>query len=314
MDTQPTMTTSESISNIAAALAKAQGAFKPINRNRTVEVNLKDGKGKYTFAYATLDSVIDATRDALSANGICNTAMIADGQIVVKLYHASGEWFAASVPVPPVSGGWQAFGSSITYARRYLLTPLLGVASEEDDDGNGADGNQVANGPDPLQPLWDAIDKTPMKDMTPAEVRTWCEMVLGRAIPQASALSAKDLPALLSALAKDTSKQEPASQPAAKPAPEEDKAALAKELNTALNTLAPWGSATEGKTARDASAIKQAAKLAWANGMLKKPVHGFGELTIAELKDLIAKANNGEVPDGEPLPEWMNKDDDKEMP
>ncbi|HEY5960280.1 MAG TPA: ERF family protein [Polyangiaceae bacterium] len=308
MEAQPTMTTSESISNIAAALAKAQGAFKPIVKNRTVEVQPKkrdDGSWppKYTFNYATLDSVLDATREALSANGICHTAMIANGHIVVKLYHASGEWFAASLPVPSAATGWQAFGSAITYARRYLLTPLLGVASEEDDDANVADGNELQPGPDPMQPLWDAIDKTPMAKMKPQEVRTWCEMVLGRPIPQPSAMSAKDLPVLLAALAKDTAKPE-----VSKESIELEKLALAKELNTALNELAPWGSAIEGKSSKDAAAIKQTAKLQWANGMRPgaKAVYAFGELTVDEMRSLIAKAKAGEVP-SEDMPEWMNE-------
>lgn len=311
---EPTVTMSEKFGEIVAALAKAQGMFKPIIKNRTGHVTYpaKDNRpaGSYDFEYADLDAVIDAITDGLSANSIAHTAMVANGKITVILLHPSEQWIKSEAPVPsPLDKGWQEFGKSITYPRRILLCPLVGVTAEFDDDANGADGNQLQPGPDPLQPLWDAIDQTPMKDMPPAEVRTWCEMVLGRAIPQPSALSAKDLPALLAALAKDTSKPSPESQQASKPASDEEKAALAKELNNALNTLAPWGSATDGKTAKDASAIKQTAKLTWANGMLKlkKPVHGFGELTVTELKDLIAKANNGEVPDGEPLPEWMNE-------
>jgi hypothetical protein len=307
----PTMTTSESISNIAAALAKAQGAFKPINRNRTVEVNLKDGKGKYTFAYATLDSVIDATREALSANGICQTAMVNNGAIVVKLYHSSGEWFGASVPVPPVSAGWQAFGSAITYARRYLLTPLLGVASEEDDDGNAAEGNEVSNGPDPLQPLWDALDKTDIPKRGPTAVRDWCEIVLGRPVPHPNTIFPKDLPVLMAALAHDTAK------PAEKPAPATDTDAaklLAKELNTALAALAPWGKAIQGKSANDAVEIKKAAKIRWANDMRpkSKPITAFGELSVNDLQLLITQAKAGEMPSmgaEDDLPPWADGDE-----
>jgi hypothetical protein len=310
----PTMTTSESISNIAAALAKAQGAFKPINRNRTVEVNLKDGKGKYTFAYATLDSVIDATREALSANGICQTAMVNNGAIVVKLYHSSGEWFGASVPVPPVSAGWQAFGSAITYARRYLLTPLLGVASEEDDDGNAAEGNEVSNGPDPLQPLWDALDKTDIPKRGPTAVRDWCEIVLGRPVPHQNTIFPKDLPVLMAALAHDTEK--PTERTIEKPVAATDTDAaklLAKELNTALTALAPWGKAIQGKSANDAVEIKKAAKIRWANDMRPgaKPIAAFGELSVNELMGLIAKAKSGEMPSmgaEDDLPPWAETD------
>jgi hypothetical protein len=150
MDTQPTTTMSPSIASLAAALAKAQGEFAPIIKNRTVEVQPKkrdDGSwpAKYTFNYATLDSVLDATRSALAANGLCHTSMLSEGKLYVNLYHSSGEWLSSSVPAPMANQGWQSFGSAVTYLRRYLLTPLLGVASEEDDDGNAAEGNHVGN-------------------------------------------------------------------------------------------------------------------------------------------------------------------------
>ena len=314
MDT-PTTTTSESINNIAAALAKAQGAFKPVVKNRTVEVSLKDGKGKYTFTYATLDSVLDATREALSANGLCQTAMISDGRIVVKLLHASGEWFAADVPAPSPAAGWQAFGSAITYARRYLLTPLLGVASEEDDDGNAAEGNGLTNGPDPLQKLWDALDKAAIPKLGPTAVRDWCEMVLGRPVPHPNTIFPKDLSVLLAALEKNT-KAAAAAKPAMSEgsAPSDEAVRLAKDLNAALNTLAPWGKAIEGKNAKDTSAIKLAAKLQWANDMRPgaKTVAGFGELSVNELAGLIAKAQAGEMPSmgaEDDLPPWAGNED-----
>ena len=292
---QPTPTQSAETCAIVAALAKAQGSFLPVHRNRTVEVNLKDGKGKYTFAYATLDSVLDATRKALSENGICHTAMVCDGMIVVKLMHESGQFFAAVLPVPQPSAGWQAFGSAITYARRYLLGPLLGVASEEDDDGNGADGNSAHPVADPLQPFWDVLAKTDIRGND--AIRVWCEKVLGRPVPTPDTIFPKDMAALLAALE-------------APKAPPATFLAGAKELNAALDKLAPWGSSCDGLPAKEASDLKKAAKLAWANGILRLPVpvSAFAQLKPEQVTVLIAAATNGEMPENAyDMPAWANE-------
>jgi hypothetical protein len=293
MNEQPTPTQSAETGAIVASLAKAQGAFLPVHRNRTVEVNLKDGKGKYTFAYATLDSVLDATRKALSENGLCHTATVADGVITVTLRHESGQWFGSSLPVPPPSQGWQPFGSATTYARRYLLSPLLGVASEEDDDGNGADGNSAHPVADPLQPLWDALDRT---QMNTAERKAFCEKVLGRPVPTADTIFPKDMPVLLAALE-------------APKAPPATFLAGAKELNAALDKLAPWGSSCDGLPAKEASDLKKAAKLAWANGILRLPVpvSAFAQLKPEQVTALVAAATAGEMPEVDDLPAWANE-------
>jgi hypothetical protein len=293
MNEQPTPTQSAETCAIVAALAKAQGAFLPVRRNRTVEVRLKDGTGKYTFTYATLDSVLDATRKALSDNGICHTATVADGVITVTLRHESGQWFGSSLPVPSPSQGWQPFGSATTYARRYLLSPLLGVASEEDDDGNVADGNS-AHPVDPLQPLWDAMAKTDIRGND--AIRVWCEKVLGRPVPTPDTIFPKDMAALLAALE-------------APKAPPATFLAGAKELNAALDKLAPWGSACDGLPAKAASDLKKAAKLAWANGILRLPVpvSAFAQLKPEQVTVLIAAATNGEMPEtADDMPAWAN--------
>jgi hypothetical protein len=291
---QPTPTQSAETGAIVAALAKAQGSFLPVHRNRTVEVNLKDGKGKYTFAYATLDSVLDATRKALSDNGICHTATVADGVITVTLRHESGQWFGSSLPVPSPSQGWQPFGSATTYARRYLLSPLLGVASEEDDDGNGADGNSAHPVADPLQPLWDALAKTDIRGND--AIRVWCEKVLGRPVPTPDTIFPKDMAALLAALEK------PSATPAAF-------LAGAKELNAALDKLAPWGSGCDGLSAKDAADYKRSAKLSWINGMLRLPIPitSSAQLKPDQCTILLASATAGEMPEVEDLPDWANE-------
>lgn len=149
---------SEQFTAIAAALAAAAAKFAPIQKNREVEVKTKSGSS-YFFKYATLDAIVAAVRPALSDNGLVLVQSVvteeithsdADGVTIereelleTRLIHSSGEWFANNTPVLVSAGenSAQAYGSAITYARRYGITQLLCVVADEDDDGNAAAGN-----------------------------------------------------------------------------------------------------------------------------------------------------------------------------
>jgi hypothetical protein len=130
------------IGKLAAALAKAQGAFLPIPKTREVKVTMKSG-GSYTFKYAPLDAILEAVRPALSANGLAITSLMVDGCKAIKtmLVHESGELLEHEMPLGNVEN-IQALGSEITYLRRYGITAMLCIAPDEDDDGNAASGNQ----------------------------------------------------------------------------------------------------------------------------------------------------------------------------
>jgi len=129
------MPQSNTIGALAAALAKAQATFKPA---------IKDASNPFFKSkYVDLAGAIDATRDALSANGlaIVQATDIGPSGITVntQLCHASGEWISAVYPVNPVKNDPQGIGSALTYARRYSLMALVGIAAE-DDDGEAAQG------------------------------------------------------------------------------------------------------------------------------------------------------------------------------
>jgi hypothetical protein len=72
------------------ALAQAQGAFKPIQRSKTVTVRTKEGQA-YQFAYAPLDVVMAAVQEGLTANGLAISHRIQDGTLYSTLSHESGE-------------------------------------------------------------------------------------------------------------------------------------------------------------------------------------------------------------------------------
>ena len=129
-----------------AALAKAQGEMSNPIKNR--EVTVKSDKGSYKFAYATLDSILDIVRAPLSKNGLSMTQTLErreDGMVMcLRLFHAGGAHISTCMPID--SGRvarMQELGSVMTFARRYQVASFFGLAAEEDDDANAADGNTV---------------------------------------------------------------------------------------------------------------------------------------------------------------------------
>lgn len=134
---------SDSIAEIATALAAAQGAFPPIPKDRTVTVKMRSG-GQYTFAYAPLDTIIDKTRKPLADNGLAITQGVVTDEkgtdyMRTLLTHKSGEWLLNETPMFTAGGenASQGFASGMTYARRYGYSAMLCLAADDDDDGNG---------------------------------------------------------------------------------------------------------------------------------------------------------------------------------
>jgi hypothetical protein len=128
------MKTSESISDFAAALAKAQGEMDNASLNKV--------NPHFKSKYADLAGIRNATIPALSKNGIAvvqTTEMEADFLFVkTRLVHVSGQWIESEYPIPLAVDKPQIMGSALTYARRYNLAAICGIAAEEDDDANAA--------------------------------------------------------------------------------------------------------------------------------------------------------------------------------
>jgi len=126
---------SENISDLATALAKAQSEMK--------DAVLSKVNPHFKNKYADLPAVREAITAPLTKNGIAVTqTMDADengrSYIVTTLMHTSGQWISGRTPILVEKTTMQALGSGITYARRYALAAICGIASDEDDDGNGA--------------------------------------------------------------------------------------------------------------------------------------------------------------------------------
>ena len=131
---------SETINELAGALAKAQAEFQPAKFN-AVNPFLKN-------KYADLGSVIEAARPALSKNGlsVLQPVTIENGTVTVEsiLAHSSGQWISstASITIFEEKGlsVVQVAGKVITYMRRYQFASLVGIYADEDTDGNKQEG------------------------------------------------------------------------------------------------------------------------------------------------------------------------------
>lgn len=132
---------SEAINELALALAKAQGQITGA---------LKDSSNPFFKSkYADLASCWDACRKQLSENNlsVVQTTDVIDGIVVVRtiLAHSSGQWVSGILPVKTKDDGPQAQGSGITYARRYALAAIVGLAQIDDD----AEAAQARHRPEP---------------------------------------------------------------------------------------------------------------------------------------------------------------------
>ena len=134
---------SESIGAIAAALAKAQGELTNPEKSLTATIR-SDGPAaaERSFRYAPLSSRLDIVRKTLSQHEIATVQTTAIDQtagivnLTTVLAHASGEWIASDWPVCAISETTtpHRMGAALTYARRYALFTLVGIAGEDDLD------------------------------------------------------------------------------------------------------------------------------------------------------------------------------------
>lgn len=135
-------TKTEGGSALARALAKAQAVMESAKKTSTnpflSKENSKAGR------YADLASVWDACREPLTSNGLAVVQLVTSADktsvtVETRLLHEGGESISSTLTMPVEKATAQGVGSAITYARRYSLSALVGVAPD-DDDGNAASG------------------------------------------------------------------------------------------------------------------------------------------------------------------------------
>src|SRR4249920_670086 len=133
---------SESVAALASALAKAQAELTNPEKSLVATLTAERGQPERTFRYASLAGGLEIVRKTLGKHEIAtiqSTAIDRDSgtiNLTTTLAHASGEWIASDWPVcsladMPIP---HRMGAALTYARRYGLFTLVGIAGEDDLD------------------------------------------------------------------------------------------------------------------------------------------------------------------------------------
>lgn len=136
------MNKSDSIASIIPAILAARKIIEPIVK--TKEAKLKgEGKGgaqfEYSFRYAPFEEVLHKITPALNENGLILSQGMNGFCLETTLFHSSGEWITYSEEMPHSYPSPRAFGSELSFRKRYAATSALGITAEEDDDGQTAE-------------------------------------------------------------------------------------------------------------------------------------------------------------------------------
>ena len=166
---------SESVAALASALAKAQAEL--VNPEKSLTASIRTGRlgeGERSFRYAPLSSGLDIVRKTLGQHEIATVQTTAIDQtagmvnLTTTLAHASGEWIASDWPVCPIAetANPQRMGAALTYARRYALFTLVGIAGEDD-----LDAPDLCDGPRSPAPPADERSLKPGHGQPPVQQR-----------------------------------------------------------------------------------------------------------------------------------------------
>lgn len=122
------MKTSDQINDITAAMFAVQGQLKPIARSKVVKT------GKYEFRYAPLDAIVETIVPLLQQSGLMFVQAVDADVLTTRLMHTSGQWIQSETFLNRDHANMQGFGGEVTYKKRYALSSLLGIVSDDDND------------------------------------------------------------------------------------------------------------------------------------------------------------------------------------
>jgi len=167
---------SENIDKIAEALAAAQGEIQDPHKGKTAKA------GAYEYQYADIADVLKVVRVVLSKFHIAvSQPTMFDGEYIVlrtRLIHKSGQYLESDYPVCKATGEHQKMGAAMTYARRYALCSIVGVAADEDMDAQGAatvDAVKAPSGAHMKRQLAELETDLGQIESTPLMVKCWHE-------------------------------------------------------------------------------------------------------------------------------------------
>lgn len=192
---------------LSEALAIAQGQFKQIIKDK--HVDFTTGGSRVKYSYATLSTILDAIRQPLADNKLALSQVLGyqDGIFGLKtLLIGHDDKLESFIPLPnPNELRPQQFGSFLTYMRRYSVTCLLGLESEDDDDGARAqeiepkrDIRPKPKNHAPLSTMDEIMELAKNKGLGKLELQDALKKATGKS--QASECSPEELMALLAFL------------------------------------------------------------------------------------------------------------------
>lgn len=126
------MKTSESIDALFPAFINLQQELKTLKRDKVVKV--QGQKGSFEFRYTPLDSIMEYLTPLLGRQGLAISQAVGIDSITTRLMHKSGQWMEAETLLNKQHASMKDYGAEITYKRRYALSALLGIVSDEDVD------------------------------------------------------------------------------------------------------------------------------------------------------------------------------------
>jgi hypothetical protein len=195
---------STSVGELAAALSKAQAEIANPEKSLTATIiSPFPREGSRTFKYASLSSGLDLVRKCLGQHEIATiqtTTIDRDNGLIkltTTLVHASGEWVSSDWPVSPISdtASPHRLGAALTYARRYALFTLVGIAGEDDLDAPDLPSTNVAS-PSQTVPLNTVLHVDTMQNTVPKAakqaLRSEPRQVRSKPPPRSLTLSPQD--------------------------------------------------------------------------------------------------------------------------
>lgn len=158
---------SDEKANIYTALAAAQAEIKNPPKAKEAKIKTKTG-AEFSYKYADIAEVLTTVLPVLSKHGlaILQPTRIIDNHLCIEtvLTHSSGETISSLYPVCQVANDHQQMGSAMTYARRYALCSMVGIAAEDDTDAQGAakagGGNPISTHRAKTEINWPEIEKS----------------------------------------------------------------------------------------------------------------------------------------------------------
>ena len=146
---------SEKLDEFFSALSKAQGELQAAKKDSFNPF--------FKSTYSSLPAVMESCKDVLAKNNlsIVQSVSILDGKnvLITTLGHASGQWMRSISPIVVTKNDAQGFGTGMSYARRYALAAIVGIVTDDDDDGESAVGRPNPTlTDDQIQKIVDIID------------------------------------------------------------------------------------------------------------------------------------------------------------